>query len=104
MAKIEMNPEELMTIVNEVHAILDEFETIIKPTCKMLSTIDYYEFGKAKSLMKNYPKMIDKTMEVEDLYQSASVLVYEIMNSMAEADEAIKKQIQESFHYYDWMA
>ncbi|WP_099223942.1 hypothetical protein [Listeria costaricensis] len=90
---IDINPDELTHIANELIAIADEFESIIKPAVKSLKSNKYLTEGAAKKAMDKVPKANERVLELEDHYNRASTLVFETLESMIQADEAIGQQI-----------
>ncbi|AIS61318.1 hypothetical protein [Listeria ivanovii] len=90
---IDINPDEMTHIANELLAIANEFEGTIKPAIKELKANKYLTKGKAKSAMEKVPKANERVMELQDQYNMASSVVFDILQTMIDADRDIAEKI-----------
>ncbi|QTN00539.1 MULTISPECIES: DUF5344 family protein [Bacillaceae] len=92
-AKINVNPDEITSIFNQLESIISELESNATPYIKKLGELDYYKAGKAKEAMEAYDEANEKFMDLYDNYVRASTLVIDVLNTMIETDQAIAEQI-----------
>ncbi|CDQ40390.1 MULTISPECIES: hypothetical protein [Virgibacillus] len=92
-AQINVHPDEITTIYNQLQAIIAELESSVTPNIQKLGEIDYYQAGKAKPAMEVYAEANEKLMDLYDNYVRASTLVIDVLNTMIETDQAIAEQI-----------
>ncbi|MBF2429348.1 hypothetical protein [Listeria welshimeri] len=90
---IEINPDEMTHIAKELLAIAKEFEGVIKPALNQLKGNKYLTEGEAKKAMDKVPKANERVMELQDQYNMASSVVFDILQSMIDADRDIAEKI-----------
>jgi len=90
---INMDPDELTTIIQYLKKIAEELQQNAIPNIEKLGNLGYYTSGKAKKAMEIYPKANEKILDLVENYERASSLVYDILIKMIQTDEAIAEQI-----------
>ncbi|CAC95291.1 TPA: hypothetical protein ACSK7M_001719 [Listeria innocua] len=90
---IDINPDEMTHIAKELLAIANEFEGVIKPAINQLKANKYLTKGKAKKAMDKVPKANERVMELQDQYNMASSVVFDILQTMVDADRDIAEKI-----------
>lgn len=95
---IEINPDEMVHIANELLAIAKEFETVIQPAVKELAANHYLTAGKAKKAMDKVPKANARVLELQDYYNTAAGAVFDVLQQMIDADRAIGEKIIGALH------
>lgn len=82
--------EELLTRITSLQVI---FETSLIPLLNELNGTTYYIGGEASKAMSAYTDMLNKTMEVRDLYSRAMQDVSEMLTTWIQTDEALASEI-----------
>ncbi|MBC1934070.1 hypothetical protein VL806_14900 [Listeria seeligeri] len=90
---IDINPDDMTHIANELLAIANEFEETIKPEIKKLKDNKYLTKGQAKKAMDKVPKANERVMELEDQYNMAASVVFDVLQTMIDADQEIAEKI-----------
>ncbi|MBC1542419.1 hypothetical protein [Listeria seeligeri] len=90
---IDINPDDMTHIANELLAIAKEFEETIKPEIKKLKDNKYLTKGQAKKSMDKVPKANERVMELEDQYNMAASVVFDVLQTMIDADQEIAEKI-----------
>ncbi|MBF2347155.1 hypothetical protein [Listeria seeligeri] len=90
---IDINPDDMTHIANELLAIANEFEETIKPEIKKLKDNKYLTKGQAKKAMDKVPKANERVMELQDQYNMASSVVFDVLQTMIDADQDIAEKI-----------
>lgn len=90
---IDVNPDEIATIVNYLNDIIKELETNAAPNIKKLGNLHYYVEGKAKKTMEVYGEANEKVMDLYDHYCRSASLVVDILTTMVKTDKAIAEQV-----------
>ncbi|MCP1125735.1 hypothetical protein NKR74_20805 [Bacillus sp. 3103sda1] len=92
---IQMNVDEMTTIYKYLQEILSTFENEIQASSHNIQQFKYYKDGKAKQVVSEYEKILNKTMEIRDHYARIMSLVAYTLNSMMETDEKLAQEIIE---------
>lgn len=90
---IDINPDDMTHIANELLAIANEFEETIKLEIKKLKDNKYLTKGQAKKVMDKVPKANERVMELQDQYNMASSVVFDVLQTMIDADQDIAEKI-----------
>ncbi|MBF2476204.1 hypothetical protein IA829_09765 [Listeria seeligeri] len=90
---IDINPDDMTHIANELLAIANEFEDTINPAIKQLKANKYLTKGKAKKAMEKVPEANERVMELQDQYNMASSVVFDVLQTMIDADQDIAEKI-----------
>lgn len=82
--------EELLTRITSLQVI---FETELIPLVNELNATTYYIGGEASKAMSAYTGMLNKTLEIKDLYYRATQDISEMIATWIQTDEALASEI-----------
>ncbi|MDY6062623.1 MAG: hypothetical protein SPI53_02370 [Erysipelotrichaceae bacterium] len=82
--------EELLTRITSLQVI---FETELIPLVNELNATTYYVGGEAGKAMSAYTGMLNKTLEIKDLYYRATQDISEMIATWIQTDEALASKI-----------
>ncbi|WP_088840578.1 hypothetical protein [Listeria sp. ILCC797] len=90
---IEINPDEMTHIAKELLAMANEFESVIQPAVTKLKSTKYVTAGEAKKAMAKVDEANERVMELKDHYERSSSLVFDILNTMVQADQEVAEKV-----------
>lgn len=93
-ADILISVDEISDIFNRINKIILELEKLGKST-ESISSIKFYEDGKAKKALEVYDKANKKAMDLYDNYAQIAGLVAYTINAMKEQDESLGQEFYE---------
>lgn len=82
--------KELLTRITSLQVI---FETELAPLVRELTVTTYYSGGQSSKATSAYPRMLDKTLEITDLYYRAIQDISEMISIWIQTDEALASEI-----------
>lgn len=94
--EIEINPDELAAIINQIVGIMLELETNAFPAVEKLAETDFYKGGQAGGTKEAFASANIKFLELFDHYERASTLVTKILEEMIRTDEEIAVKVIEA--------
>lgn len=94
--EIVMNVEEMHEIMRYITTLEVSFQTVLAPKLQALSELNYYKGGEAAKAMDHYPKMLNKVLEIGDLYSRANSEVFKLVNHWLEQDTLLAQDFQNS--------